>query len=70
MNEVTGNRRSELQGQLEIVGNKTHVMIANPTALCSFSFYLFSLFWLLGSCFLFGDSLAKGKKQTPTNTRF
>ncbi|MGV8003531.1 DUF637 domain-containing protein [Photorhabdus temperata subsp. temperata] len=33
INEVTGNGRSELQGQLEIVGNKANVMIANPNGI-------------------------------------
>ncbi|KOY60162.1 hemagglutinin, partial [Photorhabdus heterorhabditis] len=33
INEVTGNRRSQLQGQLEIVGNKANVMIANPNGI-------------------------------------
>ncbi|MQL50687.1 filamentous hemagglutinin N-terminal domain-containing protein [Photorhabdus khanii] len=33
INEVTGNGRSELQGQLEIVGNKANVIIANPNGI-------------------------------------
>ncbi len=33
INEVTSNGRSELQGQLEIVGNKANVMIANPNGI-------------------------------------
>ncbi|WP_350305032.1 two-partner secretion domain-containing protein [Photorhabdus viridis] len=33
INEVTGNGSSELQGQLEIVGNKANVMIANPNGI-------------------------------------
>uniref|UniRef100_UPI0036DD7EAF filamentous hemagglutinin N-terminal domain-containing protein n=1 Tax=Photorhabdus sp. RM323S TaxID=3342828 RepID=UPI0036DD7EAF len=33
INEVTGSGRSALQGQLEIVGNKANVMIANPNGI-------------------------------------
>ncbi|WP_241509803.1 filamentous hemagglutinin N-terminal domain-containing protein [Photorhabdus laumondii] len=33
INEVTGSGRSDLQGQLEIVGNKANVMIANPNGI-------------------------------------
>ncbi|WP_250151004.1 DUF637 domain-containing protein [Photorhabdus akhurstii] len=33
INEVTGNGRSNLQGQLEIFGNKANVMIANPNGI-------------------------------------
>ncbi|MGV7963935.1 filamentous hemagglutinin N-terminal domain-containing protein, partial [Photorhabdus tasmaniensis] len=33
INEVTGSGRSELQGQLEIVGNKANVIIANPNGI-------------------------------------
>ncbi|KOY63302.1 hypothetical protein AM629_04130 [Photorhabdus heterorhabditis] len=33
INEVTGNGQSQLQGQLEIVGNKANVMIANPNGI-------------------------------------
>ncbi|HFZ4878600.1 TPA: DUF637 domain-containing protein [Serratia marcescens] len=33
INEVTGGRRSELQGKLEVFGNKANVMIANPNGI-------------------------------------
>ncbi|MCW7760692.1 filamentous hemagglutinin N-terminal domain-containing protein [Photorhabdus luminescens] len=33
INEVTGSGRSDLQGQLEIAGNKANVMIANPNGI-------------------------------------
>ncbi|WP_240000700.1 MULTISPECIES: two-partner secretion domain-containing protein [unclassified Photorhabdus] len=33
VNEVTGSGRSDLQGQLEIAGNKANVMIANPNGI-------------------------------------
>uniref|UniRef100_UPI0036DB3D88 DUF637 domain-containing protein n=1 Tax=Photorhabdus sp. RM322S TaxID=3342825 RepID=UPI0036DB3D88 len=33
INEVTGNGRSNLQGKLEVVGNKANVMIANPNGI-------------------------------------
>ncbi|SCZ66290.1 MULTISPECIES: DUF637 domain-containing protein [Photorhabdus] len=33
INEVTGSGRSNLQGQLEIFGNKANVMIANPNGI-------------------------------------
>ncbi|WP_350304326.1 filamentous hemagglutinin N-terminal domain-containing protein [Photorhabdus viridis] len=33
INEVTGNGRSDLQGKLEVVGNKANVMIANPNGI-------------------------------------
>ncbi|NHB94219.1 filamentous hemagglutinin N-terminal domain-containing protein, partial [Photorhabdus cinerea] len=33
INEVTGNGRSDLQGKLEILGNKANVMIANPNGI-------------------------------------
>nr|WP_256125069.1 filamentous hemagglutinin N-terminal domain-containing protein [Photorhabdus luminescens] len=33
INEVTGSRRSDLQGRLEIAGNKANVMIANPNGI-------------------------------------
>ncbi|MFN2995547.1 DUF637 domain-containing protein [Serratia plymuthica] len=33
INEVTGGSRSELQGKLEVFGNKANVMIANPNGI-------------------------------------
>ncbi|WP_264627236.1 DUF637 domain-containing protein [Candidatus Symbiopectobacterium sp. NZEC135] len=33
INEVTGGSRSELMGQLEVFGNKAHLMIANPNGI-------------------------------------
>uniref|UniRef100_UPI000A76880D filamentous hemagglutinin N-terminal domain-containing protein n=3 Tax=Photorhabdus australis TaxID=286156 RepID=UPI000A76880D len=33
INEVTGSGRSDLQGKLEILGNKANVMIANPNGI-------------------------------------
>lgn len=33
INEVTGSSRSELQGKLEVFGNKANVMIANPNGI-------------------------------------